>query len=266
MSTPHRHQVYLRTLRRLPATTRRAVLGIPLEREHVCIRAYVKRVHTGVREHALGWRLMAVNRSGAAAVSADSLRQAGLLRPSPVTTRESKVESKRATSNHTSSTNSSTTVLSTCLCLCHLSLRSCRVAYLCLRTSACAYQLPASSACLLRVSLLSARVFGRGRVSSDTRGRILGRAGRGTDRHAHDWAALAPRGALPLLCTCAQVLGDVLQEMQFRQEQLRLDGDAHHYAATQERSPGGGGAGVGWARDLEALGHSYQSAYLQQLK
>ena len=63
---------------------------------------------------------MAVNRSGAAAVSADSLRQAGLLRPSPVTTRESKVESKRATSNHTSSTNSSTTVLSTCLCLCHL--------------------------------------------------------------------------------------------------------------------------------------------------
>jgi len=120
MSTPHRHQVYLRTLRRLPATTRRAVLGIPLEREHVCIRAYVKRVHTGVREHALGWRLMAVNRSGAAAVSADSLRQAGLLRPSPVTTRESKVESKRATSNHTSSTNSSTTVLSTCLCLCHL--------------------------------------------------------------------------------------------------------------------------------------------------
>jgi len=49
------------------------------------------------------------------------------------------------------------------------SLRSCRVAYLCLRTSACAYQLPASSACLLRVSLLSARVFGRGRVSSDTR-------------------------------------------------------------------------------------------------
>ena len=112
---------------------------------------------------------MAVNRSGAAAVSADSLRQAGLLRPSPVTTRESKVESKRATSNHTSSTNSSTTVLSTCLCLCHLSLRSCRVAYLCLRTSACAYQLPASSACLLRVSLLSARVFGRGRVSSDTR-------------------------------------------------------------------------------------------------
>eukprot|EP00802_Teleaulax_amphioxeia_P007810 Tamp_07818.p1 GENE.Tamp_07818~~Tamp_07818.p1 ORF type:complete len:521 (-),score=63.68 Tamp_07818:847-2409(-) len=70
----------------------------------------------------------------------------------------------------------------------------------------------------------------------------------------------------PVTTRESKVLGDVLQEMQFRQEQLRLDGDAHHYAATQERSPGGGGAGVGWARDLEALGHSYQSAYLQQLK
>ena len=80
--------------------------------------------------------------------------------------------------------------------------------------------------------------------------------------------------ALPLLLSCdcvhcVQALGDVLLEMQSRQEHLRLqrDGLAHISAGTQERFPDGDRevvAGAGWAQDLRALGHTYQSAYLQQ--
>lgn len=76
---------------------------------------------------------------------------------------------------------------------------------------------------------------------------------------------------LPLLlsCVCAQALEDVLLEMQSRQEHLRLqrDGLAHVSTGTQERFPNGDRgalAGAGWAQDLHALGHTYQSAYLQQ--